>query len=264
MAAVSELTHDKDGYLKCKDCPRRFLTEFMFENHSSNEHKKETKTKLHKNHHSQTIKEEISFRNNTQSEEELSLGNVSFSSQVDLTMQSNEHQKTFHHKYNECKKLSDSEINLKKHLLNGHPLSLQESKECNREFSTKTILQTNAVYKGWKHYKCLLCNCSYVNRYGLKNHIDAVHKKLTPYQCKECKKYFTQISTLKNHIDNVHKKLTPYQCKECKKSFALKGNLKRHNDNVHNKLTPYQCKECTKSFGQKSHLMRHVNLQHKY
>ena len=32
MAAVSELTRDKDGFLKCKYCPRRFLTELMFEN----------------------------------------------------------------------------------------------------------------------------------------------------------------------------------------------------------------------------------------
>ena len=46
MAAASESTRDKRGFLKCKDCPRRFITEFMFENHSSNPHKKETETKL--------------------------------------------------------------------------------------------------------------------------------------------------------------------------------------------------------------------------
>ena len=43
MSAKSEFTRDKDGFLKCKDCPRRFLTEISFENHSSNQHKKETK-----------------------------------------------------------------------------------------------------------------------------------------------------------------------------------------------------------------------------
>ena len=46
MAAVIELTRDKDGFLKCKDCPRRFLTELMFENHLCNQHKKETEMKL--------------------------------------------------------------------------------------------------------------------------------------------------------------------------------------------------------------------------
>ena len=47
MSAESELTRDKDGFLKCKDCPRRFLTELMFENHSCYQHKKEMETKLH-------------------------------------------------------------------------------------------------------------------------------------------------------------------------------------------------------------------------
>ena len=51
MSAESGLTRDKDGFLKCKDCPRRFLTELMFENHSSNQHEKETETKLNQNQH---------------------------------------------------------------------------------------------------------------------------------------------------------------------------------------------------------------------
>ena len=55
MSAKSELTRDKDGFLKCKDCPRRFLTELMFVNHSSDQHKKEIETKLNQNQHSQAI-----------------------------------------------------------------------------------------------------------------------------------------------------------------------------------------------------------------
>ena len=43
MSAESKLTRDKDGFLKCKACPRRFLTEIGFENHSSNQHQTETK-----------------------------------------------------------------------------------------------------------------------------------------------------------------------------------------------------------------------------
>ena len=45
----------------------------MFENHSSNQHKKEkeTETNQNQNQHSQTIKDESSFRNNSQSEEVL-------------------------------------------------------------------------------------------------------------------------------------------------------------------------------------------------
>ena len=41
MSDESKLTRDKDGFLKCKNCPRMFLTEILFENHSSNQHKKD-------------------------------------------------------------------------------------------------------------------------------------------------------------------------------------------------------------------------------
>ena len=30
-------SRDKDGFLKCKECPRRFLTKLAFENHSNNQ-----------------------------------------------------------------------------------------------------------------------------------------------------------------------------------------------------------------------------------
>ena len=84
MAAVIELTRDKDGFLKCKDCPRRFLTELMFKNHLCNQHKKETETKLNQEQQSQTIKDESSFPKNKQSEEECSLSNLSIGSPVDI------------------------------------------------------------------------------------------------------------------------------------------------------------------------------------
>ena len=57
MYAKSEFNRDRDGFLKCKDCPRRFLTKAGFENHSSNQHKKETESKL-----DQTNKDESSFQ----------------------------------------------------------------------------------------------------------------------------------------------------------------------------------------------------------
>ena len=45
----SEFTRDKDGFLKCKVCPRRFLTEIGFENHLSNEHQNVMETKIGEN-----------------------------------------------------------------------------------------------------------------------------------------------------------------------------------------------------------------------
>ena len=144
MSAKSELTRDKDGFLNCNYCPRIFLTEILFKNHLSNEHKRETETKVNQNQQTQTKKDEISFPNNSQSEEDCILGNLSFGSQVDLKLQSVEHQKTTHHKCSDCKKLFSGEINLKKHLLNRHPLSSsQKCRECNGAFSTRRILQSH-------------------------------------------------------------------------------------------------------------------------
>ena len=94
MSAESELTRDKEGFLKCKECPKRFLTELMFENHSTNQHNKETGAKLNQTQHSQTIKDEIYFPNNSQTEETLC--NSYFGIRVDLNLQSNEHPNTSH------------------------------------------------------------------------------------------------------------------------------------------------------------------------
>ena len=93
MSAEYELTRDKDGFLKCKDCSRCFFKEIMFENHLTKEHKKERETQINQNQQSQTMKVEIFFPNNTQSEEDFFLDNLSFVSQRDLKMQSIEDQK---------------------------------------------------------------------------------------------------------------------------------------------------------------------------
>ena len=46
MSAEFKDSRDKDGFLKCKECPRRFLTKLAFENHSSHQHNQEIETKL--------------------------------------------------------------------------------------------------------------------------------------------------------------------------------------------------------------------------
>ena len=46
MSAEFEDSRDKDGFLKCKECPRRFLTKVGFENHSNNQHNQDIEAKL--------------------------------------------------------------------------------------------------------------------------------------------------------------------------------------------------------------------------
>ena len=57
MSAESKFNRDKEGFLKCKDCPRRFQTEIGFENHSSFQHKKDIATEL-----CQTIEDDSSLQ----------------------------------------------------------------------------------------------------------------------------------------------------------------------------------------------------------
>ena len=107
MLAESVYNRDREGFLKCKDCPRRFLTKIGFENHSFIQHKKETKTKLGENQQSQTIEDESSFKQDT-------FGNVFFGSQVDPIQQRSSEHLIITHQCSECKKMFSSAICLRR------------------------------------------------------------------------------------------------------------------------------------------------------
>ena len=141
MSAESVFNRDREGFLKCKDCPRRFLTKIGFENHSFIQHKKETKTKLGENQQSQTIEDESSFKQDT-------FGNVFFGSQVDPIQQRSSEHLIITHQCSECKKMFSSAIFLKEHLQNGQDLSsLHKRKDCNRAFTWKNSLENHGVIK---------------------------------------------------------------------------------------------------------------------
>ena len=226
MTPELEISRDKDCLLKCKDCPRKFITKIMFEYHSSTQHKKDTETKPDQLQILQNKKVERDFQTNIQFEE-CSIGD--FVSPIDVQLQrSKGHPKLTPHQCSKCKKLN-----------------------------------VNAIHKCSERQKCLICNKSFVSKRNLKHHIDIVHKKLNPYQCQECKKCFGQKLQLQSHINIFHRKLTPYQCQECKKSFGQKLKLQSHTNIIHKKLTPYQCQECKKYLGTNSNLQIHINAVHK-
>ena len=84
-------SRDKDGFLKCNECPRRFLTKVVFEKHSSNQHKTNSETKVDEPAESAAIKDEISLQEDT------------FESKIDLQLHtSNEYHNV---ECNECKVL---------------------------------------------------------------------------------------------------------------------------------------------------------------
>ena len=118
MSKGIEISRDEDGFLKCKDCPRRFLTKLMLENHSCNQHKTDTEIKPDKIQMLQNKKVESDFQTNIKIEE-CSFGDLSFVSPKDLQFhRSNGHQEVTPHQCSECKKVFRYEVNFKKHQQN--------------------------------------------------------------------------------------------------------------------------------------------------
>ena len=234
MCTEIEVSSEKDGFMKCKECPIRFLTKIGLKVHSRIEHKKDKETKLDQLQDSPTFENEIAFDENAEIEEKCPFCKLCFENKIYLQMHiSNEHNKLTQR--NKGKKLHIFKANVKKNIPKSNDLLSTVCQECKKSF---------------------------VKRSTLQKHINNVHKKLTPFQCQECKKYFGQKPHLQRHITNVHKKLTPFQCLECKKHFGQKPHLQIHIDNVHKKLKPFQCQECNQSFGQKSSLKFHTNIIH--
>ena len=85
MSAKIEIVRDKDGFLNCKFCPRIFLTNILFENHLSSQHKKNTETKpdIHHFQELQTKPDESSIPKNIQFQK-CSLANFSF--EIDMVL----------------------------------------------------------------------------------------------------------------------------------------------------------------------------------
>ena len=154
MSAESEFTRDKQGYLQCKDCPRRFITETGLENHSFNQHKKESKPD--ESQQSENKKDESSFSKIIQSEGECSLENLFFGRKNSLKIHINTTQKK---------------------------LTPYKCQECMKYFGLKQGLQRHmdVVHKKLKPYECKECKTAYSRKNSLQIHVNTTHKKLTPH-----------------------------------------------------------------------------------
>ena len=138
-------SRDKDGFLKCNECPRRFLTKVVFEKHSSNQHKTNSETKVDEPAESAAIKDEISLQEDI------------FESKIDLQLHtSNEHHKV---ECNECKMLFSYRVNLKKHVQNSHNDYLKVCHECKKSSGYKSNLQKqiSTLNKKEIYFQCQEC-----------------------------------------------------------------------------------------------------------
>ena len=120
-----EIIRDKYGFLKCEGCPRRFLTQIGFENHSHNQQKKDTKTEPDELQQSQTEK-------HGSSQNKIVPKNLT------------------PHDTQECKKVIRGSGNLQSHINTVHlKLTPFQCQECTKSFGRKTHLQhhINSVHR---------------------------------------------------------------------------------------------------------------------
>ena len=85
---------------------------------------------------------------------------------------------------------------------------------------------------GKKSYDCTLCDKSFSNKTGVKQH-QVVHTGIKPFACDDCEKSFGQKGALLNH-KVLHADEKPFKCSFCDKDFTQKGNMKTHMMKVHN------------------------------
>lgn len=148
-------------------------------------------------------------------------------------------------------------------------------------------------------FGCSLCDNSYKEREGLKNHIEIDHKSYNDwkYACKTCgckfpvKKYQIRHEKLHNdphalkckfegclklcmtqrdlnkHLRDNHNQDTKYKCNigECTKDFIFESQLKEHQASLHKVGDiKYKCnfEGCTKQYAKKSRLDRHQASKH--
>ena len=64
-------------------------------------------------------------------------------------------------------------------------------------------------------FKCDICECTFVQRGKLINHVDAVHEKKKPFKCEFCDYRSSRKENIKSHVESVHEKKKPFKCASC-------------------------------------------------
>ena len=89
------------------------------------------------------------------------------------------------------------------------------------------------------HFKCSLCETSYMSKTSLNYHIDVAHSVKPTLKCPLCKKIFSHEQSLKRHkrtglcyIMSDKNRIYP-ACKLCDKRFRRKDSLTVHKAKVH-------------------------------
>ena len=83
-----------------------------------------------------------------------------------------------------------------------------------------------------RQFACPQCQCLYVTKSGLKQHVDVMHKKLYRYVCETCRQGFMVRSQYYDHM-SAHAGLKRHMCTMCEMKFTSKRTLNKHVYHFH-------------------------------
>lgn len=102
----------------------------------------------------------------------------------------------------------------------------------------------------------------YIKPFDNVSFISLKEKGYRRYKCKLCEKVFKQSGHLDTHIRLKHSEERPFHCNfpGCNKSFPVRWALKTHSK-IHKKKH-FSCNFCDSEFHQKVQLETHIKFKH--
>ncbi|XP_001654124.2 zinc finger protein 678 [Aedes aegypti] len=125
---------------------------------------------------------------------------------------------------------------LSEHILNNHPLTIEET-------------------------NCEFCDLKFKDSLQLAEH-EHYHRNPNSIKCDICGRIFKQLSNLRRHQRLHSNDAVPFQCDLCGKNFSQAGALKVHK-RIHSGEKPYKCELCDKHFYHSSTMNRHKRSHYK-
>ena len=80
---------------------------------------------------------------------------------------------------------------------------------------------------GRNRFSCPCCECTFVSKGGLKEHIQYIHQKVARYQCETCGKGYANRTNFVDHL-TTHTGVKRNVCSVCRQRYTFKCSLKSH------------------------------------